>query len=251
MIEKWTKDRLTELAKAYSTKIDFKRNNRSAYEAARKNGLLPEICAHMQPQRRSLTKEVVAKIAKTYTTRREFELGDGSAYFAARENDWLDEVCSHMRKVYTEWTKEAVAEIAKAYNSKTAFIRGNSAAYQAGRRGKYLDEICSHMHRPSGIGGFDPTKSGYLYQIKFVLEDGTSVWKVGITNLEIKSRIAEFRLPKGISHEITHSIPYSIGADARTEEKRLHAIGSGKGLSYKGKRFLKKGNTELFLSPLL
>ncbi len=47
---KWTKEKCENLAKLYEYRIDFKKNSRGAYDSARVNGWLDEICFHMKPK---------------------------------------------------------------------------------------------------------------------------------------------------------------------------------------------------------
>jgi hypothetical protein len=47
----WTYEKCKNLASKYNTRNEFKKNNRSAYESARINKWLNEICIHMKSLR--------------------------------------------------------------------------------------------------------------------------------------------------------------------------------------------------------
>jgi len=96
----WTKSRCREAASQYSSRTEFKNNERTAYEKARYKKWLKDICSHMQKKTTKpmgyWTKERVIKIAKKYNNRFAFGKNEPSAYAAARRNGWLDQACSHM-----------------------------------------------------------------------------------------------------------------------------------------------------------
>lgn len=102
----WSKSKLTETAKKYTTRKDFYESEYSAYSAARSKNLLDEICSHMEYQvlpRNYWTKDRVFEEAKKYQTRGAFEAGSGGAYGRAQAEGWLDEACEHMEAVDHGW----------------------------------------------------------------------------------------------------------------------------------------------------
>ena len=82
----------------YTCRGDFHKFSHGAYESARKNGWLDDICSHMR-----LLWEIkwdhssAKKEAKKYKSRGDFHKFSHGAYESARKNGWLDDVCSHMR----------------------------------------------------------------------------------------------------------------------------------------------------------
>lgn len=48
MRTKWTYEMISEEAKKYETRWEFQKVNSGAYKAARKRGILDEVCAHMK-----------------------------------------------------------------------------------------------------------------------------------------------------------------------------------------------------------
>lgn len=49
---KWTKETVTEVAKKYTNRSVFHKNEQSAYQAARRLNILDEVCAHMTIEKR-------------------------------------------------------------------------------------------------------------------------------------------------------------------------------------------------------
>lgn len=243
------KEAVLKIASQFSTRGEFAINDDGAYKAARKKGWLDEACGHMTAQHRTLDKETIAASAKRFQTRGEFEEADSYAHKIASKNGWLDEVCSHMTRRFRKHTKESVYEIAKKFKSRGDFQRGDAGAYRAAFNRGWLDDICQHM--PQAITGFDTSKPGYVYQIQFIFPNGESVWKIGITNLTPARRLRELSAPDWLQAKIVNSTRYSLGIDAREQEKRLHAFGKEQGFIYEGDPFLKSGNSELFTQPLM
>ena len=96
--EGWTLEKLVAVAAKFNTRNDFRRGASAAYQAARKRGLLDQICSHMAPSKtgKKWNKAAVALEASKYSHRSDFENGSSGAYDAALKNGWLDEVCWHM-----------------------------------------------------------------------------------------------------------------------------------------------------------
>jgi len=96
----WTKQLCQKEASKYDTKGEFIRNSPSAYNKARSNGWLDEICIHMiqiKKPKEYWTKEKCQDEALKFKNRGEFSKGSVSAYSKAWEKDWLDEICQHMK----------------------------------------------------------------------------------------------------------------------------------------------------------
>lgn len=94
----WTESKLRKEAKKYLTRKDFIVGSKSAYESARKRGLLDKICRHMTAGNRKSKwiKSACEYQAKKYSSRSQFQYGSPSAYEAARVSGWLDDICTHM-----------------------------------------------------------------------------------------------------------------------------------------------------------
>ena len=96
--EGWTLEKLVEVAAKFTTRGDFRKGASGAYQAARKRGLLDQICSHMAPSKtgKKWNKAATSLEASKYLHRSDFENGSSGAYDAALKNSWLDEVCCHM-----------------------------------------------------------------------------------------------------------------------------------------------------------
>ena len=124
---KWTKEAIQKEAKKYKTRKEFDVKAGGAYYAARKLGILDEVCSHMVCGQTRWTIEAIKKEAKKYKTRSEFSAKTNGAYGAARKLDILDEVCSHMqapefhkkRCVYVFLFEDDSFYVGLTYNFKT------------------------------------------------------------------------------------------------------------------------------------
>lgn len=78
---------------------DFKKASSCAYNTARENKWLDDICSHMIQIRNKKgywTKDKCQLEALKYTSRTEFKINSKCAYGKAYKNKWLDEFCNHM-----------------------------------------------------------------------------------------------------------------------------------------------------------
>jgi hypothetical protein len=147
----WDIEKCTKEAKKYRTRTEFQRGTAGAYQIARQNNWLEEICTHMtSPQKPNGFWDFknCFEIAKEYRTRREFQYGAGGAYRSAMKNKWLDEICSHMEEIIKPnnyWTKERCKQEARKYNTKPEFRKKASSCGEMARRNGWFDEICTHM----------------------------------------------------------------------------------------------------------
>jgi len=92
---KWTKEICHEEALKYETRTEFSKAVNGAYNRAKKNAWLDEICYHMsgyKPKGYWNVFDNVKEEALKYNTRGEFQKGSCSAYNASLRNGWLDKV---------------------------------------------------------------------------------------------------------------------------------------------------------------
>lgn len=139
----WTKEKLLIEANKYKSRNEFKNECRKAYDAARRKGMLDEICTHMPKTLKSKVNSIndVKIEALKYKTRSEFWEKSNTEYQYAVKHKIIDEVCSHMKKFSKSKTDEELFEIALSYNSRSDFYRNKPAAYQMARRKGILDDI--------------------------------------------------------------------------------------------------------------
>ena len=148
----WTEDRLRQEALQYETRGAFAKANKTAYQTARKAGLLDSICSHMVSKYTTWTEQMLREEALKYEVQHDFKVGNGAAYQAAYKLGILKDICGHMTSGFKRagerqrvWTKEKCAAEAVKYETRTDFKRGHGAAYKAAVLWGWLDDICGHM----------------------------------------------------------------------------------------------------------
>lgn len=139
----WTPSSVTEEAKKYSTRTEFKSENHSAYNYARQHGLLETFdwmksTRGRKPYNSYWNYDTCYKEAQKYSCAKEFKKGSNSACTIAYKNGWINDYTWFVRP--RKYTKESCAEIAKKYKSRTDFNRGCSSAYEVARTNGWLDE---------------------------------------------------------------------------------------------------------------
>ena len=94
----WTFERCHKTALRYQSRIDFKKNDGSAYSTAIRKGWIEQICTHMVKPIPPIkwTYEKLVEEAQKYKTKKDFKLFSHNAYVTAVRNGILDEICSHM-----------------------------------------------------------------------------------------------------------------------------------------------------------
>jgi len=141
---KWTEEKLKEEALKYDTRGEFSKGSESAYSAARKKGLLDDICGHMEGRKLKWTEDMLQEEALKYDTRGEFAKGSKNAYDAAQKRGLLDKICSHMEG-NVRWTDDMLKTEALKYQTRIEFQKCSTSAYQAAHKRGLLDKICGHM----------------------------------------------------------------------------------------------------------
>lgn len=143
--QKWIKEQIQIEALRYSSRTEFRDNNRGAHSAAHRLNIIDEVCSHMIIENK-WTKETVTREALKYQTRKEFRVNCSGACAEAHRQGIMDEVCSHMKPPTNKpWTKEKLIKEAKKYNTRNEFRRNGGGAHKAATAMGILDEICSHM----------------------------------------------------------------------------------------------------------
>jgi predicted GIY-YIG superfamily endonuclease len=95
----WTKERCLAEAGLYSSVGEFNAMRKGAYLASMRQGILEDMCAHMQRKKQPngyWTKGRCAARAKLHSTRTAFKNAEPGAHCSAAENGWLDDICAHM-----------------------------------------------------------------------------------------------------------------------------------------------------------
>ncbi|WP_430812429.1 MULTISPECIES: hypothetical protein [unclassified Carboxylicivirga] len=142
----WSKITINEVAKKYSTRTMFAKNANDAYCAARRQGILEEVCQHMDyviKPRGYWTKDKVIDEALKYRTQKEFRDNNRGAHEAAYRLGIFEEATKHLkkRKPSGYWNKQNIKKEAMKYHSKREFQTSNKSAYNAAVRQSFLNEL--------------------------------------------------------------------------------------------------------------
>ncbi|MGL5062849.1 MAG: hypothetical protein ACRC62_22975 [Microcoleus sp.] len=93
-------------------------------------------------------------------------------------------------------------------------------------------------------GGYSSSLPGRIYYVRFTLPDGCNIWKIGITNLTVKSRFLRENTP----YEIIWQQRFEDGRIPRQMEREM--LKKHRRHKYKGDALL-SGNTECFTRDVL
>jgi len=96
----WNYENCKKEALRYKTKKFFYKNSKGAYNSAKRNKWLNNICEHMIGNKNIgyWNYENCKKEALKYKTKTEFKTKCGSGYFYSYKNKWLNDICEHMTK---------------------------------------------------------------------------------------------------------------------------------------------------------
>jgi hypothetical protein len=142
----WTFERVHEETLNYKTRSVFQKGSPRAYDAARRLGIMDQVCSHMPKLiLQSHTADSIAAEALKYETRYAFRKGSHNAYNAAQRRGIMDKVCAHMKPVQQSHTTESVAAEALKYETRKAFEKGSPGAHAAAQRLGIYEQVCAHM----------------------------------------------------------------------------------------------------------
>lgn len=177
-----------EEALKYSSRTDFYKSSRGAYDGAKRNGWLDEVCSHMRigvnitqryvyeivkdgvviyvgittnPERRFKEHCENKKLDSTHSIR--LVCGPIPAQEAQLiEKELIKKYAGLMNitgggslgNTKTFLTKSFCCEKAKKYTSRSEFARNDHSAYQTACRKGWIDEICAHMVRKIKPNGY-------------------------------------------------------------------------------------------------
>jgi hypothetical protein len=148
----WTPDTLKQKAEEFKTEGDFIKYASSAYQTARRMGVLDYVLQNLiRTDRKKYTKDEVSKEALKYKNRNAFKKGSNSHYRAALAHKWMDDVTKHMEYQYKNWSKEDVEKEALKYNYPSEFEYNSPKAYGAAVYHGWLKDVTSHMGKLGSI----------------------------------------------------------------------------------------------------
>lgn len=104
----WNYNKCANEALKYNKRVDFRKKSSGAYNAARINGWLDDICLHMMKYSEPhgyWTKEKCQALALKYNTKQKFSQLDNVAYKMAHKKGWIDDICSHMQVIGNRYNR--------------------------------------------------------------------------------------------------------------------------------------------------
>jgi hypothetical protein len=144
---KYTESVIRREALIYETRNSFQKYSSGHYQAARRRGILDDVCSHMKVIRNNNHTLKGAKAeALKYTLRGDFQKGSKGTYLWCLRNNHLDEVCSHMARLVRKPIIFSLCEdTALLYNTRKEFQDKDASIYMKAMNKGWLNEICSHM----------------------------------------------------------------------------------------------------------
>jgi hypothetical protein len=135
---------ITDIAKKYKFKSDFRKNEPKAFKSAAYRGLLKNLSNLENKSSKVYTDEDLAEIAKKYQHKVDFYDNDKNAYKLAHHRGILNSITTHMVPK-TKYTPEQLQIIALKYNTKKDFREKDNPAFQAAKGRAILQDITKHM----------------------------------------------------------------------------------------------------------
>ncbi len=92
-----------EAALRYRKQQHFRDYDNALYQYAKRNGILKDVCSHMQKKKYRYAEEDLVEEALCYSTRSAFQYGNPQVYNVVRlrGKDFLDKTCAHMKPMRT------------------------------------------------------------------------------------------------------------------------------------------------------
>lgn len=187
----WTREKVFKEALKYTRRQDFKKNSKSAYSRASKDGYLSEACKHMGDDK--WTREKLLDVARKYDSLSDFQKKENGAYQYSLKSGLKEEATSHMGRAIKPpgyWNKDRISKEAKKYNYRTEFMRSSGSAYNKALNEGWLDEICVHMKTEA---------DGYKHSVYSILNKRLNKVYVGITRQQFNKRITAHKNSKNSS----------------------------------------------------
>ena len=149
---KWTLESIRQDARKYETKTEWRNRSGGAYQAAKRLGVIEEVCSHMtvlNPKGRWARKEAILCEARKYTSRSQWQSESSGSYEAAKKKGIFEEAAQHMRRpeIVVKWDSESIRNDALKFSSKTQWARQSPGAYEAAKKRQIFEEVTSHMTR--------------------------------------------------------------------------------------------------------
>lgn len=221
----WTIEELQVEASKFDTRTLFQDGGLSAYSAARKLGVMEEICMHMSgtPKGYWRNLENLKADSAKYNNKTVWIKANPAAYEAAKDMEVVDECCEHMtvyRLPQNTWTKERILLEARKFNKRNDWRGSPGGSYGAACEMGILLEACAHMERLR-------IASDIVYLLKAVetMFNGKAVFKNGISSeANLNKRIGQVCWDSGLKCELV-KWAYTGEENAKNVERKLLGMG--------------------------
>lgn len=148
----WNPETLKQEAEKYKSEGEFILKSSSAYQTARRMGILDYVLQNLKrTDRKKYTKDYIVNLAKNFNKKNDFKKTHRDLYNIARVHGWWEDASRHMIDAYQEWSKEDVEKEALKYNYPSEFEYNSPKAYGAARYHGWLNDVTSHMGKLGSI----------------------------------------------------------------------------------------------------
>lgn len=143
--EKWTKERILEVARQYPNVKAWKQGNMPSYQAAQRYKILKQARSLLSSElHRKWDETSLRQEALKYTSKIEWIRKDHAAYQSAYDLGILDDITSHMKR-REKWTKEAVLKEASKYEYVQDWRLASPKTWGWARANGIYKECIKHM----------------------------------------------------------------------------------------------------------
>jgi hypothetical protein len=148
--KKWAFSAIKEEASKFSTRREFRLASSAAYAAARKQGMLDVVCAHMTfSSRRAVRRWTLPEMfveAKKYANRTDMRRKAPGLCKAAYRQQVMDKITAHMAPGKTSrWETPDLFSEALRFKTRNELKLKAPGAYDVLRRRGLLARACRHM----------------------------------------------------------------------------------------------------------
>lgn len=137
----YTQEKCLELAKKYSSVVEFRKKQSGAYTSAKENNWLNDYT--WLERQFKWTEETLFEEAKKYKTRSEFSKAKPGAYEYALKHDLLDKCVwfEESKKPNGYWTYEKCLEESKKYKYRGDYRTESHGSYKVAIRNGWIDDF--------------------------------------------------------------------------------------------------------------
>lgn len=142
---KWNKAYIAERASRYHKRGAFRIGDKQAYEAARRQQILDDVCSHMDAPQKKKSKEEILNHALGFKSMIDFKKRAPEYYDSACKRGFLKDLWKIFDPVVEVWTIARIASVAAECKSRGEFKEKYPGAYQRAQRMGVLQDVCAHM----------------------------------------------------------------------------------------------------------